>query len=233
MEAPRIVEFCLAVVAVGLATAAIPVVGRAVEPVDSKDTFLQPNTRDMDGTAAYVRFDLTDMPLRVAVAMPREPAHYASLAATREAVLEGRRLWERALQAELPWFALAISEEDPEALIRVVWRRRLAGVAAGRGGISWKLEQGRLRVRGSLEYTTQTCEAPECRLRAEEVTLVVAHEFGHTLGLLHCLSCDSIMSYSWETEQRRLVTALDVRTYKALNQLPNGLRADMKRIGQP
>ena len=176
---------------------------------------------------------MADMPLRVSVAMPREPAHYVSLAATREAVLEGLRLWERALQAELPWFQLAISETDPEALIQVVWRRKLSGVAAGLGRISWELEQGKLRVRGSLEYTTQTCEFPECRLKAEEVTLLVAHEFGHTLGLLHCLSCDSIMNYSWETERRRFVTELDVRTYKALNQLPNGLRTDMKRIGQP
>ncbi|HME74077.1 MAG TPA: matrixin family metalloprotease [Myxococcota bacterium] len=75
--------------------------------------------------------------------------------------------------------------------------------------------------------------AVEPKLKAEEVTLLVAHEFGHTLGLLHCLSCDSIMNYLWETERRRFVTELDVRTYKALSQLPNGLRSDMKRIGQP
>ncbi|HBZ70462.1 MAG TPA: hypothetical protein DEP35_12330 [Deltaproteobacteria bacterium] len=233
MGTSRIGASRLTLIAAVLAAAAIPPAARAVEPVDSSKTFLQPNTQDTDGTPAYVRFDLTDMPLRVAVEMPREPAHYASLAATREAVLEGLRLWERALQPELPWFKLQISENDPQALIRVVWRRRLAGVAAGRGRISWQLEEGKLRVTGSLEYTTQTCETPECRLKAEEVTLLVAHEFGHTLGLLHCLSCDSIMNYSWETEQRRLVTELDVRTYMALNQLPNGLRTDMKRIGQP
>jgi hypothetical protein len=233
MGAPPIGASCLAFVVAALAAAAIPGAARAVEPIDPKQTFLQPNTEDADGTPAYVRFDMTDMPLRVSVAMPREPARYASLAATREAVLEGLQLWERALQAELPWFQLQISENDPQALIEVVWRRQLAGVAAGRGGISWKLEQGKLRVRGSLEYTTQTCEAPECRLKAQEVTLLVAHEFGHTLGLLHCLSCDSIMNYSWETQQRRFVTELDVRTYRALNQLPNGLRTDMKRIGEP
>jgi len=173
------------------------------------------------------------MPLRVAVAIPREPAHYASLAATREAVLEGLRLWERALRAELPWFELEISEKDPDALIQVVWRWQLAGVAAGRGGISWKLEPGKLRVRGSLEYATLTGEGPECRLKSEEVTLLVAHEFGHTPGLLHCLSCDSVINYSWGTERRRFVTALDVRTDHALNQLPNGLRTDMKKIGPP
>jgi hypothetical protein len=206
---------------------------QAATPLDAKETFLQPNTEDTDGTPAYIHFDRTDMPLPVAVAMPRDAARYASLAATRQAVLDGLRLWERALQVELPWFGLKISEKDPDALIQVVWRGWLGGDAAGRGRISWRLEQGKLRVRGSLEYVTQTCEAPECRLKADEVTLLVAHEFGHTLGLLHCLSCDSIMNCSWETEKRKLVTDLDVRTYLALSQVPNGLRTDMKRIGAP
>ena len=52
MEAPRIGAFRLASVVVVLAVIAIPAPGRAVEPVTPKETFLQPNTEDTDGTAA-------------------------------------------------------------------------------------------------------------------------------------------------------------------------------------
>jgi len=229
----RFRSFRLRFAAAVLAAATMSGATRGAEPLDPKQTFVQPNTEDTDGTPAYIRFDVTDMPLRVSVDTPREPARYASLAATREAVLEGLKLWERALNPALPWFRLQIGENDPEARIQVQWRRRLAGTGtAGRGWISWSLEQGRLRVMGALEYTTATCEEVGCRLKADEITRVVAHEFGHTLGLLHCLSCDSIMNYSWETQRRTLVTELDVLTFRALNQMPNGLRVDMKRIGQ-
>ena len=40
--------------------------------------------------------------------------------------------------------------------------------------------------------------------------MLIAHEFGHVLGLGHCLDCDSAMNYSWETRDRVFVTQVDV-----------------------
>ena len=39
---------------------------------------------------------------------------------------------------------------------------------------------------------------------------MIAHEFGHVLGLGHCLDCDSAMNYSWQTIGRVIVTGTDV-----------------------
>jgi hypothetical protein len=64
------------------------------------------------------------------------------------------------------------------------------------------------------------------KIRLSEVELIAAHEFGHVLGLGHCLSCDSIMSYAWSTRGRTLVTPLDVRTFVALTRKPNASRVD-------
>ena len=40
--------------------------------------------------------------------------------------------------------------------------------------------------------------------------MLVAHEFGHILGLGHCLDCDSAMNYSWHTRDRVFVTRTDI-----------------------
>lgn len=50
-------------------------------------TFLKPNTKDQDGTPAFIHFAREDMPLRVSVGKLRKSARYASRAET-----EGRRL---------------------------------------------------------------------------------------------------------------------------------------------
>jgi predicted Zn-dependent protease len=200
------------------------------------ENYLQPNSQDMDGTLAYIHFEESDMPLRVLVDMPRQPARLASSKQTREAVLDGMRVWEKALQPVYPWFRLEFVEDDPAARIKIRWRRRLTGDAIGRGWIHWQLSgEGVFRVDGNLEYTTQQCEGAdlECKLTADDLRLLVAHEFGHTLGLQHCLECDSIMSYSFETRDRALVTDLDVRTFGALTRIPNGQRVDERRIGAP
>lgn len=206
-------------------------------PPDGKDAprehYLQPNTEDTDGMAATVRFAEPEMPLRVFVDAPRRPALRASGAATREAVMEGIRVWEKALQPAYPWFRIVFVEDEPQAQIRIRWKRRLGGSLLGQGAIGWVLEDGTLRVEGRLEYTTQRCEGAdaECLLDADDIRLVVAHEFGHALGLGHCLDCDSIMSYSFETRDRVLVTDLDVRTFGALSAVPNGLREDGRLLG--
>jgi predicted Zn-dependent protease len=194
-------------------------------PSDS-DGFLQPNAEDVDGTPMYVHYTEADMPLRVDVQLPKLAARYASREDTDAAVIEAIRSWEAAIQRALPWFRLEIVRGQRDADIAVEWKTRITGGAAGWGGVEWSVTGGRLRVRGHLEYATKPCLAVECQLDLAHLKLLVTHEFGHTLGLRHCLDCDSAMNYSWETLQRVLITDVDVRTIEALYRLPNGTRTD-------
>jgi hypothetical protein len=89
--------------------------------------------------------------------------------------------------------------------------------------MEYRLEDGRIRAHGSLELATRPHpRAPA--LTAEQIERLVAHEFGHVLGLGHCLDCDSAMNYSWHTRERVLVTPADVKTYLLLLAQPNGVR---------
>ena len=216
--------------ALAQATAAAPD-GKLAE----REPYLQPNAEDTDGVAATVHFAETDMPLRVFVDAPRRPALRASSTATREAVMDGVRAWETALRPAHPWFRIAFADDESQAQIQIRWKRRLGGDLLGQGRIGWELENGELRVAGRLEYTTQRCQGADsdCLLDADALRLLVAHEFGHTLGLGHCLDCDSIMNYSFETRDRVLVTDLDVRTFGALTAVRNGLRVDGRSLGAP
>lgn len=193
---------------------------------EGDDGFLAPNAEDTDGAPMYVHYTPEDMPLRVDVQLPKLAARYASRAQTDAAVIEAIRSWEAAIQPVLPWFKLEIVRGQPDADIRVEWKTRITGDAAGWGGIQWAVVGGRLRVRGHFEYATKPCLEVSCQLDLGQLKLVVTHEFGHTLGLRHCLDCDSAMNYSWETRERVLITELDVRTIRALYALPNGTRAD-------
>jgi predicted Zn-dependent protease len=190
------------------------------------DGFLQPNAKDSDGTPMYVHYTAEDMPLRVDVQLPKLAARLASREQTDEAVIEAIRSWEAAIQPVVPWFKLEIVRGQRDAAIEVEWKTRISGDASGWGGLGWSTAGGRMLVRGRLEYATKPCLAMECQLDLAQLKLVVTHEFGHTLGLMHCLDCDSAMNYSWETRERVLITEVDVRTIRALYALPNGTRVD-------
>ncbi len=204
--------------------------GPTLRQAGPEDGFLAPNARDVDGTPAYVHYAREDMPIRVNVALPKLAARYASRDQTDARVVGAIRGWEEAIQSAVPWFRLEIVRDDPDADIQVEWRRRITGDAAGRGGIGWSVDGGRLRVRGELQYATKPCLAISCHLDLAELEYLVAHEFGHTLGLGHCLDCDSAMNYSWETVERIFVTETDVRTIRALYEIPSGTRVDGTRM---
>lgn len=189
------------------------------------ETFLRPNVRFGDGGVGYVHVTPRDMPWRVAIGRPKRPPKYGSSRQAREAAIEAMRMWEEAVAPAVPWFALEFVEEDPGAAVQVIWKRRIPASWAGFGGFRFSVEDGIYRVGGELEIsTTPSPNAPT--LTVEEVRLLVAHEFGHVLGLGHCLDCESAMNYSWHTRDRVLVTELDVRTFAALVAKPNGVAGD-------
>jgi predicted Zn-dependent protease len=216
-----------AVTASACSTPSAPQNAKADRP--AQDNFLAPNAEDVDGAPAYIHYTADDMPLRVDVQLPKLAARYASREQTDAAVIEAIKAWETAIQPVLPWFRIEIVRGEPDAQIQVEWKTRITGDASGWGGIGWQVAGGRLRARGSFIYATKPCPDISCQLELGELKLLVIHEFGHTLGLRHCLSCDSAMNYSQETRERVFITALDVRTIRALYELPNGTRAD----GQP
>ena len=201
-------------------------------PIDLDATFLQPNVEDVDGVEAYVHVTPADMPLRVAVGYPRVPARYGSKAGTRDVAIEAMRMWEDAIQPVVPWFELAFVEKDPSAPVQVVWKSRITGPWGGFGGVRHWVEGSELRVGGVMEVSTTPYGSlgPDARLDLDEIRLLIAHEFGHVLGLGHCLDCDSAMNYAWHTRGRVLVTEIDALTFAALIEQPNGMRVDGRRL---
>ncbi len=191
-------------------------------------TFLVPNVEDSDGTPAFVHVTQADMPLVVSVGLPKTPPRHGSAKDGRRVAIEAMRAWEHAIRPALPWFRLEFAEKDPAAAVQVVWKRRIPGTWAGFGGLAYSVVAGRLEVGGRMEISTTPSVARGIsdRLDLKQLELLVAHEFGHVLGLGHCFDCESAMNYSWETRERIFVSELDVRTFLALVEQSNGVRVD-------
>ena len=66
----------------------------------------------------------------------------------------------------------------------------------------------------------------ESHLSVGDISQTAAHEFGHVLGLKHCLRCDSVMNYENRAPK---ITDLDVRTFRRLVAIPNGAHV----VGRP
>ena len=176
-----------------------------------------------DGTPGYMHVTEKDMPLVVAIGLPRSPPKYGSSRDARRVSIESMRLWERAIQPHLPWFRLEFVEKSPTAAVQVKWKRKITGPWGGFGGMRWGYSDGVLRVGGVMEVSTTPSNF--IRLEIDEVRDLIAHEFGHVLGLGHCHECDSAMNYADATETRDgvQVKPIDIRTFLALVEQPNAL----------
>ena len=88
------------------------------------------------GGAAGPAYTEADMPLRVAIGLPKTPARDATPEETRLAAVSGLREWEFALRRLLPWFELEFVEREPSAPIQVEWSRRPRAFLPAHGEIS-------------------------------------------------------------------------------------------------
>ncbi len=180
-----------------------------------------------DGSGHLAAPTPEDMPWRVSIGMPKTPPRLGSIKDGREAAIESMRGWERALQTELPWFKLEFVMKDRGAPVQIKWKRRTTGTAQARAGPTCMVEGDRILAGGRMEIAVRAC--PTCSLlELSDVALLMAHEFGHILGLGHCLSCDSAMNYSFQTEKRIAVTQVDVdavvRRFDSAKQFAEALR---------
>jgi predicted Zn-dependent protease len=185
-------------------------------------TYLQPNVEFSDGEIGYVHVTESDMPWVIAIGRPAEPPKRGSAAQARDVAIEAIRMWEAAIQPRVPWLRFEFVEKDRDAPVQVRWKRRITGPWWGFGGMSFVENDGVYRVGGAMQISTTPSRFS--RLDVDQVRLLVAHEFGHVLGLGHCLDCDSVMNYAWNTRDRVLVTDTDVRTFLALLEQPVGSR---------
>jgi len=197
----------------------------AAEPIELGDgpTFLAPNIELAGGVRGHMHVTEEDMPLVVAIGLPRSPPKFGSSRDARRVAIESMQLWERALQPHLPWFRLEFVEKSPTAGVQVQWKRKITGPWGGFGGQRWGYRDGVLWVGGAMEVSTTPSNY--YTLELDDVRDLIAHEFGHVLGLGHCLACDSAMNYADATESSVgvRVKPIDIRTFLALVEQPNAL----------
>jgi len=171
-----------------------------------------------DGSTRRQSIRPDDMPWRVAIDTPKNNPRLGSRADARRVAIESMRAWERAIQTRTPWFQLEFVDRDRDAPVQIEWKRRVTGSAQGRAGPRCRLgghASGEIRAGGEMEIGIQSC--PTCRpITLDEIRMLVAHEFGHILGLGHCLDCDSAMNYSWHTRDRVFVTQTDIDALGAI-----------------
>jgi predicted aspartyl protease len=199
---------------------------RGVAEIDAAALYLEPNVVDVDGTPAFVHFGERDMPLTVAIPLPDSSAIGSWPEDTRRAAVSGFNAWAYAIRRILPWFELDVHEEHPDPDIAVRWSRRPRGYLPARGAIGYRIEEGSLRVTGEIVLSTQPIPSQRARVSPGELRVHAMHAFGSALGLPDCRRCDSMMSLAWRRRDSFVVSDLDLRTFEALVQTPNGLRVD-------
>lgn len=192
-------------------------------PLDSRGTYLYPNVIDVDGQPGYLHPALEDAPLTVSVGPPRSPPRYGSRKQARLAVIGAMCVWESHIRRSLPDFRMRFVDPETPAAVTVEWPRRAMG-AAGRATYRVRVRNGFLEYGGWMSVFADSEQ--RTALTVDETRTIAAHEFGHVLGLFHCLECDSIMNYSFETRDRLLVSPTDSRTLRALLTRKNGYRLD-------
>jgi len=185
--------------------------------------FLAPNATRADGAPIFLHVSVADMPWVISVGAPSTPPKDGSTAMARAVAIEAMQMWEDAIRPHLPWFELEFTENDPDAPVQVEWKRRVPGPRKGVGYLRYRRVEDGYDVGGAMELAIRPGQREPLTL--DELKLLVAHEFGHVLGLKHCLECDSAMNYAWHTRNRVVVTDLDVRTFLRLVSQPNGSRA--------
>ena len=209
-----------------------PAVVAAAEPTELGEgpIFLVYNIALEDGSGGYMHVTEYDMPLVVAIGYPKRPPQYGGRRDARRVSIESMQMWERAIQPHLPWFRIEFLEEDAAAAVQVEWKRKITGPWGGFGGMRWGYRGGLLWVGGAMEVSTTPNNF--YTLELNEVRDLIAHEFGHVLGLGHCLECESAMNYAAAAESRDGVKVhpIDVRTFLALVEQPLALPRVRPRV---